>query len=589
MTASLVVLLAVFSGGAGAAQKATGGGNPFSPRNGHAAGLVPPPPGSALKGARQTSVCPCGGGNLTYHNGPVMRTNNTYAIYWQPSGYDFGSNGAGYKSLINRFFTDVAHDSGLRSNVYAPNTQYYDTVGGGTHYIQNTSNFVASTVVTTAFPDGGVGGCEDFLDTVCLTDSEIQAEIQSVVIAHGWPQNGSNLYFLFTPQDVGSCFDDASACAYYDYCAYHGSYVSPGGEILYANQPYTADWCDTDHPNGSDADPTINVISHEHNESITDPNHDPSHLGAWYDNQGFENGDKCAWTWGPLSGSTGSQYNQTINGHHYILQEEFNNAASNCVQTLPAVAPTVSTFSPTSGGVGTSVTINGTGFGNVTAVRFHGTSASFTVNSGIKITATVPAGATTGTISVTTASAGTGTSAGTFTVTGSSVPTISGFTPTSAKTRTLVTINGTNLSTASSVKMGPTLANSLPMAISTKSATQIKAWIWDYNTYFPTGKIYVVTPSGTATSAGSFTITFGISSLTPTSGSTGALLTIKGVGFNSSSTVKINGTSAAVLAGRTATQLQVHVPSTATTGKVTVTNTTGVVGTVTSWGTFTKT
>ncbi|MDX6414690.1 MAG: hypothetical protein QOH23_2100, partial [Gaiellaceae bacterium] len=163
----------------------------------------------------------------------------------------------------------------------------------------------------------------------------------------------------------------------------------------------------------------------------------------------------------------------------------------------------------------------------------------------------------------------------TWTITASTPPpTISGFTPTSAKTRTLVTINGTNLGSATAVKLGPTLANSLPMSISTKAATQIKAWLWDYNTYYPTGKIYVTTPGGTATSAATFTITFGISSVTPQSGPTGTLVTVRGVGFNSSSTLKINGTSAAVLAGRTATQLQVHVPSTATTGKITVTNTT---------------
>jgi uncharacterized protein (TIGR03437 family) len=84
--------------------------------------------------------------------------------------------------------------------------------------------------------------------------------------------------------------------------------------------------------------------------------------------------------------------------------------------------PTVSGFSPTSGSVGTSVTISGSNFTGASAVRFNGTSASFTVNSASQITATVPSGASTGPISVTT-SAGTGTSSSSFTVTTSTTTT----------------------------------------------------------------------------------------------------------------------------------------------------------------------
>src|SRR5256714_13169171 len=56
-----------------------------------------------------------GSGNLSYHGGPGMLTNKTYAIYWIPSGYSVSSL---YVSLINRFLTDVAAASGQTSNVY---------------------------------------------------------------------------------------------------------------------------------------------------------------------------------------------------------------------------------------------------------------------------------------------------------------------------------------------------------------------------------------------------------------------------------------------------------------------------------------
>ena len=87
--------------------------------------------------------------------------------------------------------------------------------------------------------------------------------------------------------------------------------------------------------------------------------------------------------------------------------------------TVTAAVPTITSFTPTSGPVGTSVVINGANFTGATSVRFGaGTTSSLSVNvTGTQITATVPSNATTGTISVTTPT-GTGTSTGTFTVTG---------------------------------------------------------------------------------------------------------------------------------------------------------------------------
>src|SRR6266849_4435683 len=77
--------------------------------------------------------------------------------------------------------------------------------------------------------------------------------------------------------------------------------------------------------------------------------------------------------------------------------------------------PTITSFDPTSGPVGTSVTINGTNFTGATAVTFNTAGASFTVTSATAIQAPVPAGATTGPLSVTTPG-GTATSANAFTV-----------------------------------------------------------------------------------------------------------------------------------------------------------------------------
>jgi IPT/TIG domain len=81
----------------------------------------------------------------------------------------------------------------------------------------------------------------------------------------------------------------------------------------------------------------------------------------------------------------------------------------------PSPPPVVALVDPSSGPAGTTVTITGVGYTGATSVTFNGTSAPFTVTSDVEIVATVPTGATTGPISVTT-SGGTGTSATDFTV-----------------------------------------------------------------------------------------------------------------------------------------------------------------------------
>jgi len=76
-------------------------------------------------------------------------------------------------------------------------------------------------------------------------------------------------------------------------------------------------------------------------------------------------------------------------------------STANFTVTIPA--PTLSSFTPATGPVGSSVTITGANLTGATIVAFNGVAATtFTVNSATQITATVPSGATTGEISLTT-------------------------------------------------------------------------------------------------------------------------------------------------------------------------------------------
>jgi serine protease len=261
-----------------------------------------------------------GAGNLKYHAGPVEHTNKVYAIYWVPPGYAIQS---GYDTLINRFFGDVAAASGSTTNVYYSDTQYYDSVNGNITY---SSSFGGSYTDTNPLP---ASGCSDSYTSVCLTDAQIASEVQRVVALNGWTPSPTTEFFMFTAKGIGSCL--GSQCAFSYYCAYHSWTGSGSNVVLYANMPYAdtaPSACDAgQHPNGNDADATLNVTSHEHNETITD-----EQGNAWYDSAGYENGDKCAWIFGPASGANGAEYNQTINGDHYYLQEEYSNATRSCVQ-----------------------------------------------------------------------------------------------------------------------------------------------------------------------------------------------------------------------------------------------------------------
>lgn len=298
----------------GVTSVATAGDSNPPPRVDTILGMVP-----AHNGATAGS----GAGQLKYHNGPVMHTNATYAIYWVPAGYSVASD---YRSLIDRFLGDVAADSGKTSNVYYSDTAYSDSAGR----ISYSSSFGGSVLDTNPYP---ASGCTDTVSqtTVCLSDAQLAAEAKRVAAAQGWGTGSTKLFFVFTAKNVGSC--SGSSCAFSSYCAYHSWSGSGSTETLYANQPYTdtvPSACDaTAHPNNSEADPTINVVSHEHNETITDPNGN-----AWYDAAGYENGDKCAWKFGTSIGSTSSgAYNQLINGHPYELQMEYSNGQRGCILT----------------------------------------------------------------------------------------------------------------------------------------------------------------------------------------------------------------------------------------------------------------
>lgn len=159
--------------------------------------------------------------------------------------------------------------------------------------------------------------------------------------------------------------------------------------------------------------------------------------------------------------------------------------------------PTITSFTPTSGGVGVRVIITGTRFAGATSVTFDGVPATFRVlRGGSRITTNVPSGATSGPIAVTTPG-GTATTATDFVV--QSPPTITSFSPTSGPVGTQVTIVGTGFTGATEVRFRRTSAS-----FTVVDGNTITAFVPAGAT---SGRITVITPGGTARSQASFTVT----------------------------------------------------------------------------------
>jgi alpha-tubulin suppressor-like RCC1 family protein/phosphodiesterase/alkaline phosphatase D-like protein len=200
----------------------------------------------------------------------------------------------------------------------------------------------------------------------------------------------------------------------------------------------------------------------------------------------------------------------------------------------PSVTGLEPSYGPKAGG--TSVTISGTNFSEVTAVRFGSTNAKkYTVNSTTSITATSPAGAG-GPVDVTVTTAG-GTSATSTADQFSYGPTIAKIEPTggTGEGGTLVTVTGANLTGATGVKFGSTNATTFAV----NSPTSL-------NAVSPGGggtvDITVTTPEGTSPTSSSDQFKYEgppcagahnpvVTAVEPSSGPAESSVTIKGEHF----------------------------------------------------------
>lgn len=279
---------------------------------------------------------------VVYHGGDVMRNVTLHTIFWAPPGYHFDGAPSpttlGYQALIQQFLSDVAHDSAMPNNLYSTLVQYHDSSGPGstninynpaTDSIDDTNPFPAQSEQC-ASPDGLAA---------CVTDLQLQQEINHLIGSSDPGGRGlSNIWYVFLPPDVDTCTQPGQ-CGTTTYAGYHSEFDLGSGPTVYVAVPDPL--IEFTPPPGSDpegnpeAETTIDTIAHETEESITDP-----YGNAWMDPNGLEVADKCEN--GPQEGTPlgyaadGSPYNQLINGHEYLVQDMWSNAANGCVQTSTA-------------------------------------------------------------------------------------------------------------------------------------------------------------------------------------------------------------------------------------------------------------
>jgi hypothetical protein len=256
----------------------------------------------------------------------------------------------------------------------------------------------------------------------------------------------------------------------------------PGARAAFAAAPTISSFTPTSGPVGASV-----VI---HGDNFTGP--DPDVTGVKF------NGVSAVFTIDNPNKVTATVPPGATDGPIALTNSDGTATSAASFDVTPSPGPTITSFKPTSGPVGTSVQITGTGLFGASTVTFNTTNATtFTVDSNTQITATVPAGATTGRIKVTT-SGGTATSATNFTVTGGAFA-ITSFNPMTGVIGTSVVITGVGFTGVNRVRFNGTSAT-----FTVNSNTQITATVPAGAT---TGPISVTKPgNNTATSSTSFTV-----------------------------------------------------------------------------------
>lgn len=260
------------------------------------------PQGDANGGGSKTPVASASNG-IAYHGGPVMTAGSNVFYIWYGN---WGTNTA--KSILPALATGLSG-----SPYFNINTTYY-----------NASNVKVKNAVLMA----GEYAWDTAAYGNALSDANVQAIVAWTINNGGLPYDPDGVYFVLTSPEIT---ETSGFCT--KYCGWHTHFALNGvasSDVKYAFVGNPATQCPSaceaqtaNSPNGNPgADGMASVIAHELEEAVTDPD-----LNAWYDKRGYENADKCAWTFGTTAkASNGSSYNMTLGSLKFLIQQNWVNA-----------------------------------------------------------------------------------------------------------------------------------------------------------------------------------------------------------------------------------------------------------------------
>jgi hypothetical protein len=155
-----------------------------------------------------------------------------------------------------------------------------------------------------------------------LTDAGVKAVVRRAVRTGHLPVDPDGIYVVLTSADVHESSGFGSR-----YCGWHthGRIASADLKFVFVGDPsiQAPHACVAPVPalpvGDLAADAMASTVIHEIDETLTDPD-----LDGWYDRWFNENGDKCAWTYGPLhQTASGASTNLRIGGHDLLVQRNW--------------------------------------------------------------------------------------------------------------------------------------------------------------------------------------------------------------------------------------------------------------------------
>lgn len=208
------------------------------------------------------------------------------------------------------------------SAYYNMNASYYqidvDAGDGGTTYATNKINSVNSIY-------------DSYSRGKSLVEGDVLGIVTDALTANNFPTDENGMYLVLTSKDVIEGTFIVGFCT--AYCGWHNRSTITNTDIKYTfvgdpercpdacSMKSTYSYYGMDHSPNNDwsADGMASIIAHEMSEIASDPD-----LNAWTDPDGLENGDKCAWTFGPVYRTdAGSAANVTIGQRDFLLQQIF--------------------------------------------------------------------------------------------------------------------------------------------------------------------------------------------------------------------------------------------------------------------------